>query len=133
VSRGRRTPPEHSNARAFGYTTASSRRLRLSNDAGIRAGDAGDRGSQRELAARLQHEKEHLAGLRDAIQRRAIRTVFGEEWAEERSAGPGVLAPARTAGTHAKNIQVEVQDGRVVRAGGRTQGEDPSALSLAAR
>jgi hypothetical protein len=66
--------------------------LRLSSDAGIRAGDAGDRESQHELAARLQHEKEHLVGLRDAIK----TAVSSSRDLEGSSPVPATRAPART-------------------------------------
>jgi ferritin-like protein len=54
---------------------------------------AGDRESHRELAARLQHEKEHLAAVREALERHAIRTLFGEDWAEEHAADLAPSAP----------------------------------------
>ena len=44
---------------------------------------AGDGEAKRELERRLRQERRHLAFVRDAIERLAVRTLFGEGYAEE--------------------------------------------------
>lgn len=44
---------------------------------------AGDGRTKHELERRLSQERQHLTSVRDAIERLAIRTLFGERYAEE--------------------------------------------------
>jgi ferritin-like metal-binding protein YciE len=44
---------------------------------------AGDGQAKRELERCLRQERQHLAFVRDAIERLAIRTLFGEDYAQE--------------------------------------------------
>jgi ferritin-like metal-binding protein YciE len=47
------------------------------------ADDAGDTGTKHDLERRLRHERQHLELARRIIERRAIRTIFGEGYAVE--------------------------------------------------
>lgn len=54
---------------------------------------AGDTGARHDLERRLHAERKHLAFARDLIERRAIRAIFGDRYAEERATDLAASVP----------------------------------------